>query len=54
VPLDPEAARPRVPPFVARTQERFRGCPACGRIYWAATHAARMRERLAAMGVALR
>jgi uncharacterized protein len=53
-PLDPEKARPRVPAFVARTQNRYRQCPVCGRVYWAATHAARMRERLAAMGVTLR
>ena len=52
--LSPERARPRVPTFVAQTQERFRECPACGRVYWAATHVARMRERLAAMGVTLR
>ncbi len=54
VPLAPvalaEAAR-EVPPYVARTQERFRRCPRCGRIFWRATHAERMRRRLARMGV---
>lgn len=40
-----------VPPFVARTQERFRRCPACGRIYWRATHVRRMRQRLERMGI---
>ncbi|HUP43165.1 MAG TPA: Mut7-C RNAse domain-containing protein [Thermoanaerobaculia bacterium] len=45
-----EAAR-KVPPYVARTQERFRRCPACRRIYWRATHAGRMRLRLEQMGV---
>jgi uncharacterized protein with PIN domain len=35
-----------VPPFVASTQSEFRRCPACGRLYWRATHAERMRERL--------
>ena len=45
-----EAAR-EVPPYVARTQERFRRCPACRRIYWRATHAGRMRRRLEQMGV---
>jgi uncharacterized protein with PIN domain len=39
----------RVPPFVARTQQEFRHCPACGRLYWRATHAERMRERLEQM-----
>lgn len=53
-PLDPvpaEAARPHVPPFVARTQESFRRCPGCGRYYWRATHVARMERWLAAAGV---
>jgi uncharacterized protein with PIN domain len=51
-PLPAEAARAHVPPYVARTQEEFRRCPACGRIYWASTHVRRMRQRLRAMGVA--
>lgn len=45
-----EAAR-EVPPYVARTQERFRRCPRCGRIFWRATHARRMRTRLRKMGI---
>ena len=44
-----EQARARVPPWVARTQEEFRGCPGCGRIYWRGTHVDRMRKRLEAM-----
>jgi uncharacterized protein with PIN domain len=52
-PLAAEQARERVPPYVARTRERFRECPACGRVYWAATHVARMRERLAGFGIEL-
>jgi len=47
-----EAAR-EVPPYVARTQTRFRRCPSCGRIYWRATHAERMRRRLRKMGLDL-
>lgn len=47
-----EAAR-EVPPYVARTQTRFRRCPSCGRIYWRATHAWRMRRRLRKMGLDL-
>ena len=53
-PLQPmrlDEARARVPPFVARTQEEFRACPGCGRIYWRSTHVARMRERLQRMGI---
>ena len=47
-----EEARQQVPPFVAATQDRFRRCPTCGRIYWRSTHVERMRERLRRMGVA--
>jgi len=32
----------RVWPHVARTQARLGVCPACGRIYWQATHVGRM------------
>ena len=49
--MDPEEARSRVPPWVARTQQEFRCCPECGRIYWPGTHASRMRERLEGMGL---
>ncbi len=49
--LDPEAAAREVPAYVARTQERFRRCPRCGRVFWRATHAERMRRRLERMGV---
>ncbi len=38
----------RVPPHVARTARRFRGCLSCGRVYWPGTHSehivARMRR----------
>lgn len=47
--IDPEEARAKVPPWVARTQQEFRSCPECGRIYWPGTHASRMRERLEEM-----
>lgn len=36
--LAPEEAAPFVPPYVLQTQDTFRQCPACGRIYWAGTH----------------
>ena len=49
--MEAEAARARVPPYVARTQEEFRACPGCGRIYWRGTHVDRMARRLARMGV---
>jgi len=45
-PLSREAARERVPPHVYRTQEAFRLCTACDRVYWRGTHWARMRQML--------
>lgn len=41
-----DEVRERVPPYVLRTQERFKICPKCNRIYWAATHRERMEEEL--------
>ncbi len=37
-----ESVRDLVPPYVFQTQERFRRCARCGRIYWRGTHWARM------------
>lgn len=51
-PMDAEEARAKVPPYVARTHEEFRACPACGRIYWRGTHVSRMQKRLERMGIA--
>jgi hypothetical protein len=50
-PLSAEAARSRVPEYVAETQPEFRECPRCRRVYWPATHVRRMRERLRALGL---
>jgi uncharacterized protein with PIN domain len=47
--IDPERARARVPPWVARTQDTFRACPGCGRVYWRGTHVSRMLKRLEEM-----
>lgn len=52
-PIAAEAARSRVPPFVARTQERFRRCPDCNRVFWRATHVEGIERRLAALGIEL-
>jgi uncharacterized protein with PIN domain len=41
-----EAVRERVPPYVFMSQERFSRCPDCGRIYWRATHPARIKAEL--------
>jgi uncharacterized protein with PIN domain len=45
--VDPETARSRVPAYVAQTQETFKSCPACQRIYWRGTHWQKMDEQLA-------
>lgn len=36
--LDRQQAQGRVPPYVFLTQEQFRRCPQCGRVYWRGTH----------------
>jgi len=41
-----EGAEAMVPPHVFATQQQFRACPACGRIYWGGTHRERMVEEL--------
>lgn len=41
-----EAAQ-QVPVYVAKTQEVFRRCVGCGRIYWQGTHWDGIRERIA-------
>jgi uncharacterized protein with PIN domain len=47
-----ERAEGRVPAFVWSTTERFLGCACCGRLYWPATHRARMLGELEALGLA--
>ena len=47
-------AQEHVPPFVARTQNGFRRCPSCERIYWSATHVDAMVARLRSMGIEAR
>ena len=40
-------AQEQVPLYVFQTQEEFKECPACQKIYWRGTHWARMRAELA-------
>ncbi|MBN1661009.1 MAG: Mut7-C RNAse domain-containing protein [Anaerolineae bacterium] len=47
VDLDREEARERVPAYVACTQEIFKLCPGCQRVYWRGSHRQQMEERLA-------
>lgn len=44
-PAGRDEVRDRVPDYVYRTQQEFRFCPGCGRVYWPGTH----RERTMAM-----
>jgi len=46
VDLEPAAAAGRVPSYVARTCDRFKTCPGCGRVYWPATHRRQMEIQL--------
>lgn len=39
----------KVPPYVFETQESFRACARCGRIYWKATHREKMEKHLGRM-----
>lgn len=50
-PIAANAARQRVPPYVAATQKMFRRCSTCDRIFWRATHVAEMEDRLRALGL---
>ncbi len=36
--LSRQAAQPRVPPYVWRTQQVFHECPRCHRVYWRGSH----------------
>ncbi|MCL5966184.1 MAG: Mut7-C RNAse domain-containing protein [Deltaproteobacteria bacterium] len=38
VTIEKAGVEDRVPPYVYLTQDRFRTCASCGRIYWPATH----------------
>jgi uncharacterized protein with PIN domain len=46
-PMDLEAARDQVPAYVARTQDAFKTCPTCHRVYWRGTHWQQMEEQIA-------
>jgi hypothetical protein len=46
--IDAERAAASVPEYVARTYQRYKTCPDCGRIYWRGSHWERMRRILEA------
>lgn len=41
-----DSVRGSVPPYIFETQERFRRCSRCGRVYWRGTHWARMLAQI--------
>jgi uncharacterized protein len=43
----PEDVREQVPPYVFATQQQYRQCPFCRRIYWRGTHWQAMNRMLA-------
>ena len=43
VPAEKSTLADRVPPYVFSTQDEFRLCPDCGRVYWPGTHVEQMR-----------
>ncbi len=43
-----DGIRPQVPPYVFKTQSRFKRCPGCQRIYWGGTHRQNIYQRLKA------
>lgn len=42
VPITKEQAGKKVPPYVFKTQNQFSYCPACDKVYWPATHIAKL------------
>jgi uncharacterized protein with PIN domain len=46
--IDPETAVAFVPEYVARTYDRYKSCPRCGRLYWRGSHWEHMRRLLEA------
>ena len=48
--VDKQAIQERLPPYVFQTQDRFRRCSQCGRIYWRGTHWAHMVAQIEDLG----
>ncbi len=49
--VEKEKIKDRVPEYVAQTQNDFRLCPRCQRIYWQGTHWGNVRQTLAGLGL---
>lgn len=50
-PIAKDEVRDHVPEYVWRTQEEFRCCPGCRRLYWGATHKERILEEVRRLGL---
>jgi hypothetical protein len=50
-PLGPGEVPESVPSYVRATQHALQRCPRCRRVYWPATHRARMDAEIAALGL---
>lgn len=46
IPIEKNDIKRQVPQYVFETQERFKICPDCRKIYWKATHVSHMIEQL--------
>lgn len=44
--VDKSMLADRLPPHILATQDEFRRCPDCGRIFWPGTHVEKMRAML--------
>lgn len=49
-----DEVRERVPEYVWQTQDEFRRCPGCRRLYWGATHRDRVLDELQRLGLVKR
>ena len=44
--IDRDMVHGKVPDYIRETQESFRQCPDCKKIFWAGTHCKRMKEKI--------
>jgi len=51
--LAPDRVPPSVPTYVRATQHDFKRCARCRRVYWPATHRARMEAEIAALALSV-
>jgi uncharacterized protein with PIN domain len=51
LPVEKEKVKELVPPYVYLTQRSFSRCPGCLKIFWAATHAERVKAELEKLGL---